>query len=851
VELTAEQQRIVDHGDGPARVTGAPGTGRTTALVARYLHLLERLRPSEVLVLCRTGDTAARFREAVLPRLAGGFDALPVTTVFGLASDLVTRAGDRVELLTGRRQRQVVRRLLATEDPAAWPQLEPLLGRRAFADAVAEAVLEWQRRPAGGPVPAPWAELGRFAERYTSHLRDRGQVDFPGLLARATALLRSAGPLPYAAVLADDVDTADPRVAAVVSGVGPHVVVAGPADGLFPGAVELALTRPFRHPAGPDLVACRHPSMEPEAVARELLAAHRDGVDWSDMAVLVRRPGRRVRSIVTGLGRHRIPVVAAPAAAADDPVLLGVVHMLRWAGGDDTALARLLVSPLAGLEPAEVRRVRADVRATGAPLESHPLLADLVALRDDLAARIPSDPPAELAFEVWRRRLGHLVTDGGRPSDDRVLDGLVAFLDGLSRLEERDPGARLPDLLDALDDGAVEPAPWRVARAAPGDDVTVTSIAAAAGRQWHTVVVSGCVEGELPHVRRPPSPFDPALLAGVAVPPAAERRRAALADERRLFEVACSRATGRLIGTAAPAPGVLLSRFVEGWPRRPGELPDAPGPLALPRSTTVNAVPVFPDGHLRLSATALDTYDDCPLRYSYQYVLRIRDDGGVRADLGTLVHRVLADFLDPQQPDRPPRTREALLALGRERWVDDIARYRPQVEEARRLYFEMLDQWWEAEGEGPGAPEVLAVERRFDIEVGGHRLTGSIDRVDRADDGHGIRIVDYKTGKTEPPPGAMPDNLQLAVYHLAATRDPGLMAMGPPTQLRLLFLRTMNQYEQPVLATHAAATEARVLATAERIRAEQFEPSVDANCRICPFHRLCPMQEQGREVGVG
>jgi RecB family exonuclease len=173
------------------------------------------------------------------------------------------------------------------------------------------------------------------------------------------------------------------------------------------------------------------------------------------------------------------------------------------------------------------------------------------------------------------------------------------------------------------------------------------------------------------------------------------------------------------------------------------------------------------------------------------------------------------------------------------------------VEEARRLYFEMLEQWWEAEGEGPGAPEVLAVERRFDIEVGGHRLTGSIDRVDRAADGHGVRIVDYKTGRSEPAAGTMPDNLQLAVYHLAATRDPELMAMGPPTELRLLFLRTMHRYEQPVVEGHAATTEARVLAAAERILAEEFEPSVDANCRICPFHRLYPIQEEGRQVVAG
>lgn len=861
MDLTAEQQRIVEHGGGPARVDGAAGTGRTTALVARYLRLLERHRPSQVLVLCRDRAAALRFRDAVLPGLAGGFDALPITTVFGLAFDLVTRAGGPVELLTTRRQRLAVRRLLAADDPAEWPELGSVLRRPAFADAVAEAVLEWRRRPASVRGDSRWVELGRFADRYRADLAAHDQVDSAELLARAATLARSAPPPAYAAVLADDVDPTDPFVPALVAALGPDTVAAGP-PALLPAVPVLALTRPFRQPAAPELVTCRHPSMEPEAIARELLAAHDDGVDWPDMAVLVRRPGRRARGIATGLARHGVPVVVAPAGGDDDPVVRGVVDMLRWAGGDDTALERLLVSPLPGLEPSEVRRVRSEARAAGTPLESHPRLAGLVALRHDLAARIRSDPPAELAFQVWRRALAHLVADVADPAEERVLDGLVAFLDGLSRDAERHPERRLRDLLDALDGAPVEPDPWRVAEAATGNGVTVTSIPGAAGREWHTVVVSGCVEGELPHVRRPPAPFDPALLAGGgAVPSAPERRRAALADERRVFGTACSRATGRLLGTAAPAPGVLLSRFVEAWPRRAGRLPYPPGPVSVPRATTVNPVPVFPDGHLHLSASALDTYDDCPLRYCYQYVLRVRDDAGVRADLGTLVHRVLAEFLDPDKPDRPPRTRDALLALARESWVDDIARYRPQVEEARRLYFEMLEQWWEAEGDGPGAPEVLAVERRFDIEVGGHRLTGSIDRIDRAGDGHGIRIVDYKTGKSEPPAGTMPDNLQLAVYHLAATRDPGLMALGPPTELRLLFLRTMHQYEQPVMQgpsgplsgghDHAAVTEARVLAAAERIRAEQFDPSVDANCRICPFHRLCPMQEEGREVAAG
>ena len=138
----------------------------------------------------------------------------------------------------------------------------------------------------------------------------------------------------------------------------------------------------------------------------------------------------------------------------------------------------------------------------------------------------------------------------------------------------------------------------------------------------------------------------------------------------------------------------------------------------------------------------------------------------------------------PRGSSTPPATSPApgtrSLDLGRRLWRDDIARYRPQVEEARRDYFAMLESWWQAEGEGPTAPEVLAVEHPFDIEVAGHRLRGAIDRIDRADDGHGIRILDYKTGKSEPTRAQAADtNLQLAVYHLAATRDPELAALGP------------------------------------------------------------------------
>jgi len=334
----------------------------------------------------------------------------------------------------------------------------------------------------------------------------------------------------------------------------------------------------------------------------------------------------------------------------------------------------------------------------------------------------------------------------------------------------------------------------------------------------------------------------------------AERRRRSLAEERRLFEgIGCTRATRRLVATAALEPGVLISRFVEDWPQRDPVLLPAPGPDPVQRLPTAGASPVFPDARLRLSASALDTYDECPLRYSYEYVLGVRGGSGTAAELGTLAHDILEEFLDPAPADdtgvgRRPHTLDSLLALAGEKWHDDIARYAPQREEAWRDLTAMLEAWWAEEGEGPFAPDVAAVEHMFEIEVGPHVLRGKIDRVDRVEGG--TRIVDYKTGRSEPRDDEMPDNIQLAVYHLAATRDPDLVALGPPTRLELLFLRSMARYEQAIAPDHVARTEARILDTADQILTEAFEPVAGPHCQLCDFQRLCPLWPEGREVGA-
>lgn len=853
-QLTPAQRHAVEFEGPRLAVVGAPGTGRTTALLARHQALVGRLRPERVLVVCRHRAAAQRFLAAALPYLRGGYDTVPVTTVFGLAYDLVRRTGADVALASDGEQRALVERLLAAEDRSGWPVCSRLLGRPGFVDEVVRHLATWREHGTEGPLGAAsaggsWAELAAFAPRYEEALAESGLVDAAGLLAAGTALAASAVER-FDHVLVDDASALPMAGARLVEGlvegggVGLTVAV-DPADGegaarVAGGAVEVVLDQRFRVSPPARLVQCPHPSVEAEAVAGELLAAARSGVPWSEMAVLVRGLGRRARAIGRALARHGIPAVPVPALAQEEPAVEAVVDVLRWVGGRDLP-ERLLVSPVAGLSPAESRAVRLEARAEGRPVEQDPRLRELVTLRDHLQARVAAGgTAADLAYEVWAAAFGGGDRAGLGAAADRALDALVALVDGLANYAERHPGATLGQTLDALDAGDLVPSPWRAVAPASAGGVTIASIAGAAGLEWHTVVVAGCVEGELPRGAPRAGLFDPAALG---VPSTGD-----LEAERRLFGLATSRATKSLVAVAAPEPGVLLSRFAESWKPAGVTWPTPPGQPPPGRAATAGSVPVWPSGQLTLSASQLATYDDCPLRYAYQYVLKARDEPGVHAGLGNLVHKVLQRFLDPDAEDPPPRTLEGLTEVAAQVWDDGIARYRPQAEQARRDFVSMLASWWETEG--AARPEVLAVERRFEIPVGPHRLAGFIDRVDRAADGSGVRVIDYKTGKSEPRPGDVEEDLQLAIYHLAATRDPDLAALGPPVQLELHYLRSMRTYAQPIRADHAARTEERVLQVAERILAEEFEPSVHANCRTCSFHRLCPLQPEGRNVGV-
>ena len=224
--------------------------------------------------------------------------------------------------------------------------------------------------------------------------------------------------------------------------------------------------------------------------------------------------------------------------------------------------------------------------------------------------------------------------------------------------------------------------------------------------------------------------------------------------------------------------------------------------------------------HFAFSATALDAYLACPLRFYHAYVLRLREkeesgEGTERKDIGTFVHSVLEEYFRPFV-GRDLRA-SALSAEGIATLVDRrfSELYGPHPSgsaylmghQARRHLGEFISghqvplvRRLEEAGE---SLRLLSVERQVEtaFRAGGreYRLSARMDRTEKR--GCRVIVLDYKTGANEKYLGIRfgdlrPDDrgtwgpavasLQIPLYMLICSRVEGL----PPEEVhgRILLL---------------------------------------------------------------
>lgn len=365
-----------------------------------------------------------------------------------------------------------------------------------------------------------------------------------------------------------------------------------------------------------EVAVARSRAQEVAYVARALRAAHlRDGVPWDEMAV-VARAGAQQEAVRRALASGGVPVRVDRAGLplgqdpAVTPLLVAYDVVTRdpdvpWRATPDEVVT-LVTSPLGGVDPVHLRRLRRRLRAgelaeggcrsadeilverlsepglaTTSPAELHPDLAPLVRLArvlDAGRAALTGEPAGSAEDVLWAlwdtsglaRSWTRQALAGGAlgARADRDLDAVLVLFAAAERYVDRLPGSRPRSFLDHVRSAEVA-ADTLVVGARTGPAVEVLTPQACAGRQWRRVAVVGVQDGVWPDLRlRDTLLGSEALVAALRGLPVdgPESVRAAQAqvrsDELRQFHVAVSRASEALLVTAVASTEDQPSSFL-------------------------------------------------------------------------------------------------------------------------------------------------------------------------------------------------------------------------------------------------------------------------------------------------
>jgi DNA helicase-2/ATP-dependent DNA helicase PcrA len=239
-----------------------------------------------------------------------------------------------------------------------------------------------------------------------------------------------------------------------------------------------------------------------------------------------------------------------------------------------------------------------------------------------------------------------------------------------------------------------------------------------------------------------------------------------------------------------------------------------------------------------LSASDIDTYRTCPLKYKFARVFRIPQEPTIHQRFGIAVHQVLERF---HAEEGAPAPLSSLLGLLDASWrrsgfgdSEEERQLRGKAASALTRYHERFQS---------SEAEPVWFERQFTFKLGPHLLRGRVDRVDRLPDGD-YELIDYKTGRPKSS-AQLAEDVQLSLYAVGARE-----AWSLDTS-RQAYYYVLDDEKVTVPAGGDGDRDRAewicgvAVEVAEGILSQGFEPTPSfAACSVCDYRLLCPAAER-------
>jgi len=995
-QLNDQQKQAVNHRGSPLLVLGDAGSGKTTTLITAVAkRISEGQDPNSILVITYGRHSASKVRDQIASaNPASHTVSEPIARTFHsiafliLNDQLTNTDSSKYVLLSGAEQDAQIRELLAIDaaNPAAtlWPkELIPALTTRGFAKELRDFIGRATER---GSSPAElikyadkyeqkyWPAICEFWQRYRQSLALRdvttsasvNRIDPSEIIIAAAEKLEGNQNLLdkyrklFQTIYVDEFqesDRAQRRLLQLLSG-QELVIFADPqsAVGRFRGADPdnllsdleqsgikniIKLPASFRVIKDQQVAMLSSASDEANYIAHQFRSAHlRQGVPWSQMAVILRSPGAQVSALQRAFAMNSIPVEidAVALSLADNPAIKPIITLAQIAIGqlklipsNWDQIEELLKSELAGADAISIRQMRislskdqkGDLTKSSTELILDALTSptadlpweQLTPLKriNDLLKEVKkvsskSQDISDLLWSIWsnaKNYEGELISSawqqqalaGGNRGAiaDQNLDALITLFEVARRFSERLPGAKAGLFIDQLL-GEKILSDSITASAQRGEVVQVMTVHSAKGLQWRYVALAGMQEGSWPNLKQRGSLLgserlveifrhgisNPAQLDAISASGLAE-------DEKRLLNVAVTRATEKLIITAVSQEDNQPSRYFEKFAPDEIEITQAARAITQPalvadlrrlasrasnkeeavfaqrmlKTLAVNGVqraepknwvgntpistdlPVIKsDEVLRISPSSLESFTECSLKWL------LEQSGGKDADstaqvLGTAIHVIAAQLLEQpslslDQLEDKLKGAWSLIDMNKG-WIKDYE-YRRAAAMLEKFYS------WNLKNKNT----LVGVEERFEFKLGNAVVSGSIDRIELTAENK-YYIVDLKTGATAISYEKALDNKQLQSYQLAVVNDgfEEKLEHQEVAGAELVFVgdhKAKDAKPRPQEAVKVEEVTAELTQIAQGMSDKSFVATINERCRTCAVKSSCPIQIQGQAV---